>query len=63
MKRVSLIPPEAIPVASATSPSSITIEGIAASAGIVIGPALVIGNPNASYVKRAISEPRIEDEW
>lgn len=62
MKRVSLVPPEAIPVASATSPSSITIEGIAASPGISIGPALVIGNPNASYVKRAISEGRVEEE-
>jgi phosphoenolpyruvate-protein phosphotransferase (PTS system enzyme I) len=62
VKRVSLVPPEAIPVASATSPSSITIEGIAASPGIAIGPALVIGNPNASYVKRAVSEGRADEE-
>ena len=62
MKRVSLVPPEAIPVASATSPSSITIEGIAASPGIVIGPALVIGNPNASYVRRAVSEGHADAE-
>jgi phosphotransferase system enzyme I (PtsI) len=62
VKRVSLVPPEAIPVASATSPASITIEGIAASPGIAIGPALVIGNPNAAYVKRAISEGRVEEE-
>ncbi len=62
MKRVSLVPPEAIPVASATSPSSITIEGIAASPGIVIGPALVIGNPNASYVRRAVSEAHADAE-
>ncbi len=63
MKRVSLIPRESIPVASATSPSSITIEGIAASAGIVVGPALVIGNPNASYVRRAVSDARVDDEY
>jgi len=62
VKRVSLVPPEAIPVASATSPSSITIEGIAASPGIVIGPALVIGNPNASYVRRAVSEGHADAE-
>jgi phosphotransferase system enzyme I (PtsI) len=62
VKRVSLVPPEAIPVASATSPSSITIEGIAASPGIVIGPALVIGNPNASYVRRAVSEAHADAE-
>ena len=62
MKRVSLVPPESIPVASATSPSSITIEGIAASPGIAIGPALVVGNPNAAYVKRGISEGRYDEE-
>ena len=63
MSRVSITPRDSVPVASATSPGSITIEGIAASPGIVVGPALVIGNLNASYVRRTVSDGHADQEY